>query len=47
MAHDPARQPVVLFGGSDSGNIILSDTWVWGGDDWAKMNLRRPGGREL
>jgi hypothetical protein len=36
LADDPARQAVVLFGGSNSGRN-LGDTWTWDGSEWHVM----------
>jgi len=39
MVYDPARERVVLFGGtapSSTGGLLLGDTWTWKGDDWQK-----------
>ncbi len=33
MAHDSARQMVVLFG-----SISMHDTWTWDGHDWTEQN---------
>jgi hypothetical protein len=38
MAHDEARDRVVLFGGLDANNQFLGDTWVWDGTTWLKQN---------
>ena len=37
LAYDPARGKVVLFGGSDSSNHALADTWAWDGSTWTNM----------
>lgn len=34
MAHDSARQRVVLFGGMYAAGLVLDDTWEWDGNDW-------------
>ena len=36
MAYDSARGQIVLFGGVDEKNGILSETWVWDGKSWAQ-----------
>src|SRR5689334_18573738 len=38
MAYDPATGDVVLFGGK-SGNVALSDTWLWNGSTWTEVLL--------
>jgi hypothetical protein len=38
MAHDSARQRVVLFGGSDQPNYSSSDTWEWDGGNWTQRS---------
>ena len=41
MAYDPARDRVVLFGGSTvpAGQVnYSSETWEWDGTDWTQMN---------
>jgi hypothetical protein len=34
MAYDPARKRIVLYGGFDSLQNQLDDTWEWDGQDW-------------
>jgi hypothetical protein len=34
MAHDVARERMVLFGGNDPGR--LGDTWEWDGESWTQ-----------
>lgn len=36
MTYDPVRHVLLLFGGSDGGE--LGDTWVWNGTDWIKQS---------
>lgn len=42
MAYDPARQVVVLFGGSH----LPSDTWEWDGQTWTEASVVGPPPRE-
>ena len=37
LAYDSARGRVVLFGGRDSSNNRLSDTWEWDGTSWTDV----------
>ena len=37
LAYDSARGEVVLFGGGDSSNNTLSDTWEWDGTSWTEV----------
>jgi hypothetical protein len=37
MAHDVAREQVVLFGGFSRGNFV-GDTWTWDGTDWTERS---------
>jgi hypothetical protein len=34
MAYDSARGRVVMFGGSNTSNVYLQDTWEWDGSVW-------------
>ncbi len=34
LAFDQVRSELVLFGGSDSSNVRLNDTWIWDGTTW-------------
>ena len=38
VAYDANRREVVVFGGNDGGSpeLLLSDTWVWNGTNWAQ-----------
>jgi hypothetical protein len=38
MAYDAATSTVVLFGGRDSSNAIVGDTWTWDGTTWTKQH---------
>jgi hypothetical protein len=38
-AYDPARQLIVLFGGSDRAGRFFNDVWVWDGARWAAENV--------
>jgi uncharacterized protein (TIGR03437 family) len=47
MAYDSAHGQVVLFGGENSANFLLSDTWVWDGANWTqKFPQTSPPARE-
>lgn len=37
LAHDSARQRMVLFGGFDPTNAPLADTWEWDGTTWTQQ----------
>jgi len=37
MAYDPTTGTVVLFGGGNSGDDKLGDTWTWDGDTWTQQ----------
>ena len=37
LAYDSARERVVLFGGQDSSDNELSDTWEWDGSAWTDV----------
>jgi catechol 2,3-dioxygenase-like lactoylglutathione lyase family enzyme len=45
MSYDPVRRQVVLFGGVDSVNASLGDTWVWDGRRWTQRAVEGPPGR--
>lgn len=34
MGYDPIRKRIVLYGGFNSSQDSLDDTWAWDGDDW-------------
>jgi hypothetical protein len=36
-AYDPITRTVVLFGGNDSNNEYLNDTWTWDGSTWTQQ----------
>lgn len=38
MAYDAARRQVVLFGGLDSSQFSLGDTWTWDGTTWTERH---------
>jgi hypothetical protein len=38
MAYDPATGQLVLFGGYNTTNGYLSDTWTWNGTTWAQQS---------
>ena len=44
LAHDSARQRVVLFGG-DPGGSPLADTWAWDGNLWTQIADTGPAAR--
>jgi hypothetical protein len=45
MTFDPRLGRIVLFGGSDS-NDVMGDTWTYDGSDWIQLALTEsPGGR--
>jgi len=37
MAYDPARKKIVLFGGQQSWQAQLNDTWEWDGTQWIQV----------
>src|SRR5580693_8076512 len=37
MAYDPVHHQTVLFGGQDSGNNPLAETWVYNGSTWTNV----------
>jgi hypothetical protein len=45
MAYDPAVGKVILHGGND-GARTLSDTWVWNGQVWERLEQTQPIARE-
>jgi hypothetical protein len=45
MAHDPLRNRVVLFGGTDQLGNFPGDTWEWDGATWTQVNLVGPSPR--
>ena len=42
MAYDPATHDLVLFGGFDSTNGVLGDTWLWTGSTWTEVSSTGP-----
>ena len=42
MVYDAARSEIVLFGGLQSGNVFLADTWTWDGISWALASQDGP-----
>jgi len=38
MAYDPATGNMLLFGGEDSSNAPLNDTWIWNGTKWTQVD---------
>ncbi len=38
MAYDPKRNTILLFGGWDSLEKSLNDTWEWNGKNWEKVS---------
>lgn len=48
IAYDPATKTVVLFGGTDSNNNRLGDTWLWDGVTWTEeFPLVSPSARDV
>lgn len=45
IAHDAARDRVVLFGGNGVSGATLTDTWEWDGRAWAMRSDSGPGAR--
>lgn len=33
---DAAREEIVVFGGQDTSGVVLDDTWLWNGSNWAQ-----------
>jgi hypothetical protein len=47
IAYDMHRKRTVLFGGRDSGNNLLGDTWEWDGTRWTQLApARAPASRD-
>ena len=42
MAYDSARDRIVLFGGADSLEDRMADTWEWSGDGWMRLPATGP-----
>jgi len=42
IAYDMKHGEVVLFGGVDSTNRKLNDTWLWNGERWRRAEGTRP-----
>jgi hypothetical protein len=42
MAYDSQHNQVVLFGGIDSSNTELNETWVWDGTNWTNVTPANP-----
>lgn len=38
MTFDAERGVIVLFGGQDTGGVLLDDTWTWNGSTWTEQN---------
>jgi hypothetical protein len=38
MAYDPATKQLLLFGGTDSADDFLGDTWTWNGATWTRRS---------
>ena len=50
LAFDSSRQRVVLFGGagaSETGAVLLNDTWEWDGQEWTQQADTGPTNRRL
>lgn len=45
LAYDEERQELVLFGGSDSANVRLGDTWTWSDGTWTLHDVEGPAPR--
>jgi len=45
FAFDEARGELVLFGGSDSSNVRLGDTWTWSNGHWTHHDVEGPSPR--
>jgi hypothetical protein len=45
LAYDANRKVVVLFGGQDTSNARLSDTWEWANGIWKPVNVTGPSAR--
>lgn len=45
MTFDSARGRTVLFGGRNTNNLFLGDTWEWDGSKWSKIGGNGPGRR--
>jgi hypothetical protein len=45
LAYDASRDVVVLFGGQDSANARLSDTWEWSAGVWSRIEVGGPSAR--
>ena len=38
IAYDPASKQLVMFGGTDSADEFLGDTWTWNGATWTRRS---------
>ena len=44
-ATDHANQRVILFGGWDESEVLLTDTWAWDGEKWELISDEGPPAR--
>jgi hypothetical protein len=45
MAWDAANAGVILYGGYDKASAMFSDTWLWKGGRWSRLDVAGPPGR--